>query len=533
MVDCIPFGGGWQSDPLEILDAASLLHEHGEVVELRALGKNERGYKETASGYYDDLEKLAADAASLDCGHRNVYATLNPVLSDLLARRMNRYEGGQVEATKDEHIVNRRWLPLDFDPVRPSGIASTTAEYEAAMELAARVAGEMSERHGWPAPIVANSGNGAHLLYAVDLPNDHESSELVQRVLNHCKAQFENEFVNIDTAVGNPSRIWRLYGTTNKKGENLTERPHCLSAIISVPKRRIVVPREALQAFAPAIDPLPRCTSSSRTNVALDVEQWLQDHAVEVRNHGPYQNGNGAVYRYQIHTCPLCGESDGSAVIVKMGSGALAYKCHHNRCAGKGWKDFRGAIEPACAIRQKLPQLILPGGAHTITDTASELGRLLAAQQSHFLRGGTVVCVAKDQSKDPILRPLKAVQLSSDAEAVARVVQVKIGKNGPDYSSAICNKATAELLLEADAFKRCLPPLKVLTRCPVLIEREGELVEVTGYDLGSGVLACGPPPLCISLDEAQQALNELLGGFRFASPGDQRVPLPALSLRRS
>ncbi len=33
---------------------------------------------------------------------------------------------------------------------------------------------------GWPEPVVGDSGNGAHLLYRADLPNDPESLKLVK-----------------------------------------------------------------------------------------------------------------------------------------------------------------------------------------------------------------------------------------------------------------------------------------------------------------------------------------------------------------
>ncbi len=188
------------------------------------------------------------------------------------------------------------------------------------------------------------------------------------------------------------------------------------------------------------------------------------------------------------------------------------------------FRSVRGsalAIRNADCTREHFSQLILPGGDHTISETAGELGLLLVTQQSHFVRGGAVVCVASDQSNEPILHSVKPEQLASDMEHVARVVQFKIGKNGPEYAPAICKKATAELILAADAFKKRLPPLRILSRCPVLTERDGQLIEVAGYDPDSGVLAYGSSPLQITLEGAQQALNEVLDGFLFASPADR------------
>ena len=77
--------------------------------------------------------------------------------------------------------------------------------------------------HGWPEPVAADSGNGAHLLYAVDLPNDAESLELVRGVLEGLSFKFSDGAVGVDTATSNAARIWKLYGTTARKGDSTYE----------------------------------------------------------------------------------------------------------------------------------------------------------------------------------------------------------------------------------------------------------------------------------------------------------------------
>ena len=73
---------------------------------------------------------------------------------------------------------------------------------------------------GWPEPVVGDSGNGAPLLYRVDLPNDPESSELVKGVLEALDFGFSDGAVEVDTAVANAARIWKPYGTTARKGDH-------------------------------------------------------------------------------------------------------------------------------------------------------------------------------------------------------------------------------------------------------------------------------------------------------------------------
>ena len=107
----------------------------------------------------------------------------------------------------------------------------------------------LSER-GWSEPIVADSGNGAHLLYPIDLPNDDESTMLVKTALEALDFQFSNESVNVDKGVFNAARIWKLYGTMACKGDHTEERPHRLSQILDYPEELKEVSVEQLKALA-------------------------------------------------------------------------------------------------------------------------------------------------------------------------------------------------------------------------------------------------------------------------------------------
>jgi hypothetical protein len=70
-------------------------------------------------------------------------------------------------------------------------------EHEAAIERAREIRAVLAEE-GWPAPILADSGNGAHLLYPLVLPNDEASAKLVERALKALAARFNDDVVKID-----------------------------------------------------------------------------------------------------------------------------------------------------------------------------------------------------------------------------------------------------------------------------------------------------------------------------------------------
>jgi P4 family phage/plasmid primase-like protien len=345
-----------KSDRNEILRAVELLAEPGSVVELRVLKTGWQNRK-THSGYYTDFGKLATDAAKYEAG--TAYITLNPTNKALLARRANRIDEADTGGTtSDADIECRRWLLIDCDPVKPSGISASDTEKQAACDRADLITEILTGNLGWAAPIICDSGNGRHLLFRVDLPNDDESTKLIQRVLVTLSDLHSDDAVSVDTTVYNAARITKCYGTPGRKGDHTQDRPHRLSRIVRVPSDLQIVTAQQLVDLA-GPEPEPETTAKHNGyhrngNGGFDLEQFIASY-LEVKTHGTYANPNGATYRWRLATCPLCGESDGSAVVLRFGDGRLAYKCHHNRCAGLGWSALREHFEPNYRDRQQQP----------------------------------------------------------------------------------------------------------------------------------------------------------------------------------
>ncbi len=95
------------------------------MAELRVLNTH-RG---TISGYFDDFAKLAAVAADRGEKAPGVYVTTNPVNPALLARSANQLPEYAKHTSSDTDVLRRRWLPIDFDAVGPTGISSTDEEH--------------------------------------------------------------------------------------------------------------------------------------------------------------------------------------------------------------------------------------------------------------------------------------------------------------------------------------------------------------------------------------------------------------------
>src|SRR5262245_39258745 len=115
----------------EIRRTLDLLFEPGQVIELRALVSKKR----IDAGYFTDRDKLIAAARRYN-GTAPQYVVANVIDPCLLARYNNRMEHYAVATSTDDQVIARRWLPIDFDPARPTGIPSSDAEHAEAHQRA-------------------------------------------------------------------------------------------------------------------------------------------------------------------------------------------------------------------------------------------------------------------------------------------------------------------------------------------------------------------------------------------------------------
>ncbi len=220
-------------DPAEIVRSMSLLEWGPDVcAELRALGNRELGIRHSAvSGYFSDPATMAAAAAQWSGVTEAVYFVLNPIPCRLLWRSANRIRRFARHTTRDEEVSRRRWLLVDFDPMRPAGLSSTDSEHEAALERAAAVRDHLATR-GFTGMVLADSGNGAHVLVPFDRPNDAENRDRAEGFSRGLAARFDDERVKIDPTTFNASRLCKVYGTLCCKGDEHPENPHRLARIL-------------------------------------------------------------------------------------------------------------------------------------------------------------------------------------------------------------------------------------------------------------------------------------------------------------
>ena len=332
-------------------EAVVRIAKPGNVIEVRALTD-----QFTHSGYFNDFDALVRLTEPLDADNsvHGIYVTLNEVNPALLSRRANRIKmrlGKKDSTTSDADIQRRLWLPIDIDPLRPSGVSSTDEEHELALAKADEIARWIAAL-GFPDPIRADSGNGAHLLYRIDLPNDEGATALVKACLTTLDTLFSDERVSVDTANFNAARIWKLYGTVSRKGDSTPERPHRRSRILSAPDDMMLVSPEQLRELTARLPTEQHAQPpAAAKDKGFDLRRWLSDHGIGVRSEKPYSGGT----LFILEQCPFSVAHKDGAFAIQFGSGAIFAGCKHASCGGgtQRWLELRGQFEPGRVDKRK------------------------------------------------------------------------------------------------------------------------------------------------------------------------------------
>jgi hypothetical protein len=337
---------GREADRDQIDGAIRILFEPDQVVEVRVPGKFG-----AVAGYFDDHKKLAKAIKRLsDEGDQaGVYVTLNPCHNGVLARRSGNRLHENVEATtSDADIVRRRWLMIDFDPKRPRGVSATKSEKSAALETMIAARAWLHSRD-WAQPVVADSGNGFHLLYRVNEPNEEVTKQLFRKCLAVLSDRFSTPQVGIDTAVFNAARITKAYGSLAAKGENTPDRPHRYSKLIRVPRTGVkMVHREQLEALAanaPEAKESVKEDSKNRGGLPTDsakVEEFLEWGGVETKQTKSTSDG---AKQWILEACPFNPQHTNGPAVSWKPTGELGFHCFHESCKDYRWREFREHIE--------------------------------------------------------------------------------------------------------------------------------------------------------------------------------------------
>ena len=359
--------------------AIKLITLPGHVYELRTVGNG-------LYGYFDTPEKLAyaAKKVSGTAGVSGVYLTINPTKPELLARTGGKDVFGTKNGgtTSDKDILRRAAVVIDIDSaIRASGISATDEEKLSSIELAQDVKKYLLDE-GFPYPLFADSGNGYHLRYNIDLPNDQESRDLIDRFLRSLAQRFNDGKNKIDTTLSNASRICKLYGTLSAKGADMPDRPHRINQILEDGSQEIVS-LELLKKIADLAVTETRFDGTPiKTNVnglvlsAVPVirHNWKTDEmeaileAYGIEYHKMEWRGG---WKYQINCVfnPDHHSPDAYTLLMPDQNGRFypVYKCSHDSCSEPRWKAF------ISKLKNEQPEIKVELFENTTGELTSEL----------------------------------------------------------------------------------------------------------------------------------------------------------------
>lgn len=552
---------------MDISTAVRAIFTTGGVHELRI---PKAGRFRTISGYFDNPDALATEAAKLDTqGYPAVYITANPCLPALLARSANAVQPYADTTTGDHHIARRRLLPIDLDPDRPTGIPSTDGEHETAGARAVVIRDHLAGL-GWPDPVFMDSGNGAYLLYPIDLPNDDASLTLVKDCLEALGRRFDDDAVHVDRTMCNASRIIRVPGTTNRKGSGTPDRPHRRARIISAPDAMTPVSVELLTALADEVrqapqdagggedrrrTPAPDNFWSSVPSGEFDIQAWLDRYLPAAD--GPRTQDGKTVWILPI--CPFNSDhSRGEAYVGQMPSGALYAGCQHDSCTWK-WQELREHFEPAATRSAKAAT----GDQSTQRNTEAPVGRDIdvtnPAEAAAWLRGnigrgalsglfdrsGGIAFIARegeagyvpprrkgDDDGPAQVRPVTAAGLAAYVDARYRCFKLVKVDNDYEPKPALFPSESARRVVDLPdpALRPGLRQLAGVTHTPI-VRTDGSVMDTPGYDpatrlyyLPEAGVTVPPVPDVPTGEQVKAAvalLDEMTAGFPWKSDYDR------------
>lgn len=365
---------------LLIKAALDIFHEPGEVFEIR-IPKTKVG---TIAGYFNDTTIAASLIARENSrGHQAIYMTMNPINPELIARNENKLEHGTFLTSSDVDVIRRRWFLLDFDPKRPAGISASDGELARADLMADSVEAWLTSL-GWPKPIRAGSGNGVHLMYRIDAPNDDDTRVNVEFALKMLSSIFTDDHVIVDVTSFNASRVWKVYGTIAGKGSSTADRPHRVAMLQSIPDDVELVTMDQIAHIA---NPLKNAKSEEFKDLTgeyiADMVKWLTDRGQTVVS-GPRPMFGNEGQKWLISKCPF--DANHQNPMVGLVNNRPVFRCLHNSCSAFRWKEFREKIDPTYKDQDEIERRLkswLEGDAPELDaellQTASSLGNKLQA----------------------------------------------------------------------------------------------------------------------------------------------------------
>lgn len=254
----------------------------------------------------------------------------------------------------DRDIAGRYVYLVDTEANRPAGTCSTDEEKAQAYAVTQALRNYAAEL-GLPEPITVDSGNGYHLYFRGDGAN--AMSDIWPFMLKHFDDKLGSLDVKVDTAVGNASRVMRLPGTLNRKGENTPERPHRRCKVVAYPAEWIAITSGQLLKIAASLGyktPEERTAAAPRSDsprqLVDDIEDVILEFIAAFPEHLEFTHRfmkNGQPF-FALRECPFVGRAHNGhnrKTAIKLGPDYVGFTCFSDGCAEHTMGDLIRMLE--------------------------------------------------------------------------------------------------------------------------------------------------------------------------------------------
>lgn len=290
----------------------------------------------------DDDPNVVPTTPLFGTGYYVVPAALDPQL------RL-RYEDGKwsraTSTATERDITSSNVIVVDVDPVRLSDTNSTNAQLFEAIKLAGKLRDALVAC-GAPEDALAlgESGNGAHLLVALDMPWSPEVKALRHEFLSVLNAMHGTAEHKIDTTMADGARYIPAYGTKKKKAPHRADMPQRRSWLVA-PEVVAPLSLEAFQALVTKLKEGMRPEHMAKLSGPKGAARKPpRAGGAEPRGESDLDRASAVSIttvceRLGIDpaspTCPGCGATSGIDVLADKGINVM--KCQHETCGAKAW----------------------------------------------------------------------------------------------------------------------------------------------------------------------------------------------------
>lgn len=131
-----------------------------------------------------------------------------------------------------------------------------------------------------------------------------------------------------------------------QKGANTKDRPHRMSRVFECPDELKATDKIFLEKLAseyPEQDKPAPSRYNNYNSTEFDIDAWLSNNGLRYKE-GSWRDG---CRKLVLSNCPFNHQHKApDSMILVQSNGAIGFKCLHNSCQGRTWRDVRLMFEP-------------------------------------------------------------------------------------------------------------------------------------------------------------------------------------------